>query len=160
MRTGIGYDIHGLKPGEDFILGGEKIDYEKGLAGHSDADVLVHSVCDALLGATGLGDIGKHFPDTSEKYEDISSLILLEKINQKLKDIDYEVNNIDVTLICERPKLEGYISDIIDNISGTLGIPEYDINIKITTKEGFGPEGQGKAVSCISVVTVIPVPGV
>ncbi len=158
MRTGIGYDIHGLQSGEDFILGGIKIDYSKGLVGHSDADVLSHSIGDAILGATGQGDIGKHFPDTSKEYKNISSLILLQNINEKIISVNYEINNIDSTVICESPRLKKYIPVMEQKLAQTLEIPDYDINLKATTNEGFGVEGQKRAVSCISVVTVISVP--
>ncbi|MGM0441037.1 MAG: 2-C-methyl-D-erythritol 2,4-cyclodiphosphate synthase [Elusimicrobiota bacterium] len=159
MRTGIGYDIHGLEEGEELILGGVKIDYSKGLVGHSDADVLSHAVADALLGAAGLEDIGKHFPDTAEKYKDISSLKLLKKVKEKIETVNYEVNNIDITLICERPRLDKYTPDMVENIASALEVPDYDINVKVTTNEGFGAVGHKKAISCLSVVTIIPVPG-
>ena len=159
MRTGIGYDLHILGEGETLVLGGVKIDFRKGLVGHSDADVPVHALCDALLGAAALGDIGKHFPDTDKEYRNISSITLLEEVNRKLKDEKYEVNNIDITIVCEEPNLSSYIDKMRGNMSAALIIPKNDISIKVTTNEGVGPEGRGEAISATAVVTIIPTAG-
>jgi 2-C-methyl-D-erythritol 2,4-cyclodiphosphate synthase len=158
MRTGIGYDIHRLVSGRDLIIGGVKIEYNMGLAGHSDADVVVHAVCDALLGAASLGDIGRHFPDTDEKYKDISSLELLHRIKEKIREVNYEANNIDITVICEEPKLRDHILNMEENISRTLDIPVHDVNIKATTNEKVDSIGQNEAIAAFAVATIIPSP--
>ncbi|MFH1415241.1 MAG: 2-C-methyl-D-erythritol 2,4-cyclodiphosphate synthase [Elusimicrobiota bacterium] len=155
MRTGIGYDIHRLVKGRKLVLGGIEIDHESGLQGHSDADVVVHSICDAILGAAGLGDIGRHFPDTDDRNKGISSMELLKKVIEK---IDKDINNVDVTVICEKPELASYIKDMQENIAKTIGVPVYDVNIKATTNEGLGSIGKGEAIASISVVTIIPSP--
>ncbi len=159
MRTGIGYDLHVLKKGKKLILGGVEIDFEKGLEGHSDADVAVHAVCDALLGAAGLGDIGRHFPDTDEKYRGISSMVLLKEIKEKLKENSYEVNNIDLTIVCEKPELSQHIEKMCAAIAGIMDIQVRDVNIKATTNERVGPEGRMEAVSAMAVATIIPTAG-
>ena len=156
MRTGIGYDIHRLVKGRKLFLGGEEIEYTKGLEGNSDADVLLHSVCDAMLGAASLGDIGRHFPDTGDEYTGISSMFLLESVAVKIKDEGFEVNNLDITLICEKPNISGYIEKMRENISGALRIPAHDVNIKATTNEKMGPVGKGEAIASLAVVTIIP----
>jgi 2-C-methyl-D-erythritol 2,4-cyclodiphosphate synthase len=158
MRTGIGYDIHGLVKNRKLVLGGVEIDFELGLAGHSDADVVIHSICDAILGAGALGDIGKHFPDTDEKYKDVSSLKLLCEVKEKINNINYGVNNIDVTIICEKPKLLDYIEQMRKELSSALDVPTGDINIKATTNEKFGSIGKGEAIAAVSVATIIPIP--
>ncbi len=154
MRTGIGYDIHKLVKGRALILGGVKIKYEKGLMGHSDADVVIHSICDALLGAASLGDIGKHFPPTDEKYKNIFSLELLKNVHKKIKEKNYEVNNIDVTIICESPTLSDWTKSMCQNISNALNVTEENISIKATTNEGLGAIGKGKAISAFAVATI------
>ncbi|MFW6134505.1 MAG: 2-C-methyl-D-erythritol 2,4-cyclodiphosphate synthase [Elusimicrobiota bacterium] len=156
MRTGIGYDIHKFIKGEELILGGVKIDYKKGLQGHSDADVLVHSLCDALLGAAALGDIGTLFPDTDEKYKDANSLDLLKEVIKRIGNKKYEVNNIDSTLICETPNLNKYRKEMIKNLSDIINIPLYDINIKFTTNEGLDSLGKGESIACLAVATLVP----
>lgn len=151
MRIGSGYDVHKLVEGRDLILGGVKLPYEKGLLGHSDADVLVHAIMDALLGAAGLGDIGKHFPDTDETYKGASSIDLLKKVKTLLEDKLYMVENIDATVIAQRPKLAPYIPEMVKNIAEALGIEEDRVNVKATTEEGLGFTGEGLGISANAV---------
>lgn len=152
MRIGHGIDFHRLCEGRDLILGGEKIDYEKGLLGHSDADVLVHAVCDALLGAAALGDIGRHFPDSDEKYKGISSLKLLGEVKNKLSG--YEIQNIDATVIAQAPKLSPHIDKMRLNIAGVLDIDVNKINIKATTTEGMGYCGRSEGIEAHAVCLI------
>ncbi len=151
MRIGHGYDVHRLEEGRDLILGGVKIEYEKGLLGHSDADVLLHAVSDALLGAAGLGDIGRHFPDTDPQYKGADSLKLLEIVGQKVYAAGYRVSNIDVTMIAQKPKLKDYISQMEGNIASALGIAPDRVNVKATTEEKLGFTGTGEGMSCHAV---------
>lgn len=151
MRIGHGYDVHRLVEGRDLILGGVKIDYEKGLLGHSDADVLLHAVSDALLGAAGLGDIGKHFPDTDPVYKGADSLKLLEIVGQKVRGAGYRVSNIDVTMIAQRPKLKDFIPRMEENIAGALEIAPDRVNVKATTEEKLGFTGTGEGMACHAV---------
>ena len=151
MRIGHGYDVHKLVEGRDLILGGVKIDYEKGLLGHSDADVLLHAVSDALLGAAGLGDIGKHFPDTDPQYKGADSLVLLQVVAQRVKEAGYRVSNIDVTMIAQRPKLKDHIPQMVLNIAGAVGIGADRVNVKATTEEKLGFTGEGLGMSCHAV---------
>ena len=151
MRIGHGYDVHRLVEGRDLILGGVKIDYEKGLLGHSDADVLLHAVSDALLGAAGLGDIGKHFPDTDPQYKGADSLVLLTVVAQRVKEAGYRVSNIDVTMIAQRPKLKDHIPQMVLNIAGAVGIEPNRVNVKATTEEKLGFTGEGLGMSCHAV---------
>lgn len=151
MRIGQGYDAHRLEKGLGLILGGVEIDYEYGLIGHSDADVLVHAVIDALLGAMGLGDIGRHFPDSDERYSGISSLMLLREVAALIEDGGYLVINIDTTIVAERPKLVSYLPRMVENIAMTLGIPENRVNIKATTEEGMGFTGEGTGISAHAI---------
>ena len=151
MRIGHGYDVHRLVEGRDLILGGVKIDYEKGLDGHSDADVLLHAVSDALLGAAGLGDIGRHFPDTDPKYKGADSLVLLQVVAQRVKEAGYRVSNIDVTMIAQRPKLMPHIPQMVVNIAGAVGIAPDRVNVKATTEEKLGFTGSGEGMSCHAV---------
>ena len=151
MRIGHGYDVHRLVEGRDLILGGVKIDYEKGLLGHSDADVLLHAVSDALLGAAGLGDIGRHFPDTDPKYKGADSLLLLKEVVRKVSDAGYRVSNIDVTMIAQRPKLKDHIPQMVLNIAGAVGIAPDRVNVKATTEEKLGFTGAGEGMSCHAV---------
>ena len=151
MRIGHGYDVHKLVPDRDLILGGVKIDYELGLLGHSDADVLLHAVSDALLGAAGLGDIGKHFPDTDPKYKGADSLKLLENVAEKVKNAGYRVSNIDVTMIAQRPKLAPHIPQMVLNIAAAVGITPDRVNVKATTEEKLGFTGEGLGMSCHAV---------
>ena len=152
MRVGLGYDVHRLVEGRDLILGGVKIPYEKGLLGHSDADVLLHALTDALLGAAALGDIGRHFPDTDERYRGISSLILLEKAYTLVKERGYSLGNADMVLILQKPKLKEYIPSMEENIAGALSCEKERISVKATTEEGLGFTGQGEGVSAKAIV--------
>lgn len=151
MRIGHGYDVHQLTAGRKLILGGVEIPFELGLEGHSDADVLLHAVMDALLGAAGLGDIGQHFPDTDPRYEGISSLKLLALVREKLYWAGYEVGNVDVTMIAQRPKLRDYISQMEENIAEVLGVEGEQINVKATTEEHLGFTGTGEGMACHAV---------
>lgn len=151
MRIGHGYDVHRLVPGRDLILGGVKIPYERGLDGHSDADVLLHAVMDALLGAAALRDIGYHFPDTDPAYKGANSLELLKTVGQKLTAAGYRVGNIDVTMIAQRPKLKEYIPTMAQNIAAALGIGAGQVNVKATTEEHLGFTGTGEGMSCHAV---------
>ena len=151
MRIGHGYDVHKLVPGRALILGGVQIPYEKGLLGHSDADVLLHAVSDALLGAAGLGDIGKHFPDTDPQYKDADSLKLLQEVGKKVTIAGYRVSNIDVTMIAQRPKLRPYIETMEQNIAAALGIDQSRVNVKATTEEGLGFTGTMEGMACHAV---------
>lgn len=151
MRIGHGYDVHKLVEGRDLILGGVKIPYEKGLLGHSDADVLLHAVSDALLGAAGLGDIGVHFPDTDPKYKGADSLLLLQTVGQKVKAQGYRISNIDVTMIAQRPKLKDYIPQMVRNIARVLELEPGRVNVKATTEEKLGFTGEGLGMSCHAV---------
>lgn len=146
MRIGMGYDVHRLTEGRDLIMGGVRIPYEKGLLGHSDADVLLHAVMDALLGAAALGDIGKHFPDTDPAYKGISSLKLLEQVGGLIEDKLYVIGNIDATIIAQRPKMAPYIDKMRENIAEALHIEKDQINIKATTEEGLGFTGSGEGI--------------
>ena len=151
MRIGHGYDVHKLVECRDLILGGVKIEYEKGLLGHSDADVLLHAVSDALLGAAGLGDIGRHFPDTDPQYKGADSLVLLQVVAQRVKEAGYRVSNIDVTMIAQRPKLKDHIPQMVLNIAGAVGIAPNRVNVKATTEEKLGFTGTGEGMSCHAV---------
>ena len=151
MRIGHGYDVHRLVEGRDLILGGVKIDYEKGLLGHSDADVLLHAVSDALWGAAGLGDIGKHFPDTDPQYKGADSLMLLRVVAQRVQEAGYRVSNIDVTMIAQRPKLMHHIPQMVVNIADAVGIDASRVNVKATTEEKLGFTGTGEGMSCHAV---------
>ena len=151
MRIGHGYDVHRLVPGRKLILGGVQIPWEKGLLGHSDADVLVHAVMDALLGAAGLGDIGQHFPDTSPQYAGISSMKLLALVREKLFWAGFDVGNVDATVIAQRPKLRDYILQMEENIADTLGVDREQINVKATTEEHLGFTGDSSGMACHAV---------
>ena len=151
MRIGQGYDVHRLSEGRRLIIGGVDIPYEKGLLGHSDADVLLHAVMDALLGAAALGDIGRHFPDTDEKYKGISSMELLRHVAVLLQENGFLVENIDATVIAQRPKLFPYREQMVTNIASALGIEENQVNIKATTEEGLGFTGAGEGIAAQAV---------
>jgi len=153
-RIGFGFDVHQLTAGRKLILGGVVIPFEKGLLGHSDADVLLHAICDALLGAAALGDIGKHFPDTDPLYKGISSITLLKHVIELLKQHGYEIGNIDVTVVLERPKIAPYVDSMKKNISESLGIRENQISIKATTNEGMGFIGVGEGAVAYAVATI------
>ena len=151
MRIGHGYDVHRVTAGRPLILGGVEIPFELGLEGHSDADVLLHALMDALLGAAGLRDIGQHFPDTDPRYKGISSRKLLALVGEKLYWAGYEVCNVDVTMIAQRPKLRGYISQMEENIADTLGLDPEQVNVKATTEEALGLELAGEGMASHAV---------
>lgn len=152
MRIGQGYDVHRLVEDRDLFLCGEKIEYELGLLGHSDADVALHALCDALLGACALGDIGKHFPDTDPAYKGISSMLLLKHVYGLVKEKGLSLQNADVTIIAQRPKLLGYIPKMRENVASALEVDIDAINIKATTTEKLGFEGRGEGISAMAVV--------
>ncbi len=154
MRVGLGYDVHKLVEGRDLILGGVKIPYEKGLLGHSDADVLLHAISDALLGAAALGDIGKHFPDTSDEFKGISSLVLLERVGKLLEEKLYFIENIDATIIAQQPKMRPFIAEMEANIAKTLRLDVSQVNIKATTEEGLGFTGSGEGISAQAICSL------
>ena len=154
MRIGHGYDVHRLVEGRDLILGGVKIPYALGLDGHSDADVLLHAVMDALLGAAALRDIGYHFPDTDPAYKGADSRALLRAVGRKLADAGYRVGNIDVTMIAQKPKLKEYIPQMMENIASDLGIGPDQVNVKATTEEKLGFTGDGSGMSCHAVCLI------
>ncbi len=154
MRIGMGYDVHKLVEGRDLIIGGVTIPYEKGLLGHSDADVLLHAISDALLGAAALGDIGKHFPDTDPAYKGISSIILLEKVGQLLEENQFLIENIDATIIAQAPKMRPYIDTMRENIAKALRIEVEQVNVKATTEEGLGFTGEGLGISSQAICMV------
>lgn len=154
MRVGLGYDVHKLVEGRDLIIGGVQIPYEKGLLGHSDADVLLHAIMDALLGAAALGDIGKHFPDTDPKYKGISSIKLLEYVRELIDDELFVVGNIDATIIAQRPKMAPYIEQMKKNVADALAIEVSQVNIKATTEEGLGFTGSGEGISAQAIASL------
>lgn len=147
MRIGMGYDVHKLVEDRELIMGGVTIPYEKGLLGHSDADVLLHAIMDALLGAAALGDIGKHFPDTDPAYKGISSVLLLKKVGELLEEEGFLIENIDATIIAQAPKMRPYIDTMRENIAKALGIDVMQVNVKATTEEGLGFTGAGLGIS-------------
>lgn len=151
MRIGLGYDVHKLVENRDLILGGVIIPHEKGLLGHSDADVLLHAIMDAILGALALGDIGKHFPDTDEKYKGISSIKLLKEVNNLIKTKGYKVSNLDSIIIAQKPKMAPYIAEMRKNIAEALDISIDDVSVKATTEEGLGFTGTCEGISSQSV---------
>ena len=154
MRIGFGYDSHRLVEGRKLVIGGMEIHHEKGLLGHSDADVLVHAICDAIIGAIGAGDMGKHFPDTDPAYMGISSLILLQQVGVMAEEKGFRVNNIDSTVILERPKLLGYTYEMASNIANVLNISVDVVNVKAKTNEGMGFLGRDEGIVAFAVVTV------
>ena len=151
MRIGHGYDVHRLVEGRDLILGGVKIDFELGLLGHSDADVLLHAVSDALLGAAGLGDIGRHFPDTDPKYKGADSRVLLRHVVKLVREEGFRISNVDVTMIAQKPKLKDHIPQMVKNIAADLEIPESRVNVKATTEEKLGFTGSMEGLRCHAV---------
>ncbi|MDD6214784.1 MAG: 2-C-methyl-D-erythritol 2,4-cyclodiphosphate synthase [Firmicutes bacterium] len=152
MRIGQGYDVHRLTKDRALYLCGEKIEYEMGLLGHSDADVALHALCDALLGAAALGDIGKYFPDTDDKYKDISSVLLLREVCALVRKSGYEIENADVTIVAQRPKILNYIPKMRENTANAMGIDVSCVSIKATTTEKLGFEGRGEGISAMAVV--------
>ena len=155
IRVGHGYDVHALVEGRDLILGGVKIEHHKGLAGHSDADVLIHAICDALLGAAALGDIGKHFPDTDAQFKNIDSRILLRHIRELLEGEGYQVSNVDATVIAQAPKLAGYIPKMVEYLADDLRVGKNQVNVKATTTEklGFIGKEEGIAVEAVALIS-------
>ena len=154
MRVGMGYDVHRLSVGRKLIIGGVEIPYEKGLLGHSDADVLLHAIMDALLGSAALGDIGKHFPDTDPAYAGISSLRLLEHVGKLLDENGYVIENIDATIIAQKPKMRPYIDQMRENIAEVLQVDVNQVNVKATTEEGLGFTGTGEGISSQAICAV------
>jgi 2-C-methyl-D-erythritol 2,4-cyclodiphosphate synthase len=154
IRTGIGYDIHPLESGRKLVLGGVEIPFEKGLGGWSDADVLTHAVIDALLGAAALGDIGRHFPPGEAEFKDISSLAMLKKVKQMLKDNGWKAGNIDATVIAEKPKLMSYTDRMRENLGNTLGIGADCISVKASTTNGIGPVAQGEGIAALATALI------
>ena len=151
MRIGFGFDVHQLQAGEEFWLGGVRIPHEKGAVGHSDADVMVHAICEALLGAANLGDIGKHFPDTSAEFRKIDSKILLKKVCELIRNKKWEIGNIDVTLCLQRPKIAPFLDDMNEVLCGVMSIHQDDLSIKATTTEKLGYVGREEGISCYAV---------
>ena len=154
MRVGMGYDVHRLVEDRKLIIGGVEIPYEKGLLGHSDADVLLHAIMDALLGAAALGDIGKHFPDNDDRYKGISSLELLRQVGKLLDEKNYVIENIDATIIAQKPKMRPYIDEMRKNIADTLKLDIDRVNVKATTEEGLGFTGPGEGISSQAVCSL------
>lgn len=154
LRIGTGYDVHRLVEGRKLIMGGVAIPFEKGLLGHSDADALLHAVCDALLGAAGLGDIGRHFPDSDQRYQGISSLQLLREVARLLEGSGFRVNNIDATIVAERPKMSPHIPAMVVNIAGATAVEPAAVNVKATTTEGLGFTGTGDGIAAYAVCTI------
>ncbi len=154
MRVGTGYDVHSLAEGHSLILGGIEIPYDRGLSGHSDADVLVHAVMDALLGAVGKGDIGRHFPDSDESYRGISSLVLLQRVMEMVTSEGFTVVNVDTVVIAQKPKLAPYIPQMISKIAPVLEVEPSRVNIKATTTEGLGSLGRGEGIAAQAVALV------
>ena len=158
MRVGIGYDLHRLVPNRKLILGGVEIPHTLGLLGHSDADVVTHAIIDAILGAVALGDIGSHFPDTDPAYEGINSLVLLRKVNAKVESQGYVVQNVDSTIIAQRPKLAPHIPEMRRRLATALGLAEKEVNVKATTSEGIGVVGREEAIAAQAVVCLVERP--
>lgn len=154
MRIGHGYDVHRLVEGRKLIIGGVEISYDKGLLGHSDADVLLHAISDALLGAAALGDIGKHFPDSDEKYKGADSLVLLCEVAKILNENGYSVGNVDATVIAQKPKLASYVLKMRENIASALGIDVGNVSVKATTEEGLGFTGNGEGIAAHAVCLI------
>ena len=154
FRIGHGYDVHKLEEGKKFVIGGIEIDHHKGAVGHSDADVVIHVICDALLGALSLGDIGKHFPDTDDKYKGIDSKILLQKVMKLIQEEKYQISNVDVTILLQKPKLRNYIDSMRDILSNIMEINKSQISVKATTTEGLGFVGreEGVAAHCVCIL--------
>lgn len=157
MRIGLGYDVHKLVDNRELIIGSVNIPYEKGLLGHSDADVLLHAICDSLLGAAALRDIGKHFPDTDERFKGISSLTLLKEVGILIKNKGYKIGNIDATIIAQKPKMLPYIETMRKNIARTLEIDIDQINVKATTEEGLGFTGSGEGIAANSIAMLFSI---
>ncbi len=159
MRIGFGYDVHCLTEGRRLTLGGVEIPFEKGLEGHSDADVLLHAICDGLLGAMGEGDIGQHFPNTDPRFKDISSLKLLQAVALKMAGLNFAVENVDSTVVAEKPRIGPYIPRMVEEIARVLDISPGQVNVKATTSEGLGFIGEGKGIAAYAVVLLKEVTG-
>lgn len=155
IRVGLGIDFHRFAPGRRLILGGVEVPYERGLTGHSDADVLSHAICDALLGAAGLGDIGQHFPDTDPKFKGISSLLLLREVGEMVRARNHRINNIDATIVAQEPRLAPYLPAMADQLAAALQIDRGMINIKATTPEGLGALGRGEGMAAYAIATLL-----
>jgi 2-C-methyl-D-erythritol 2,4-cyclodiphosphate synthase len=153
-RIGTGYDVHRLVGGRKLMIGGVDIPYDKGLLGHSDADVLLHAICDAMLGAAGLGDIGRHFPDSAPLYKDISSLMLLEEVRRLLAEAGFRVNNVDATIVAENPKMAPHIPAMVANIAAAIKVDRSAINVKATTTEGLGFAGRDEGIAAYAVALI------
>lgn len=154
MRVGFGYDVHRLTEDRKLILGGVEIPYEKGLLGHSDADVLIHAIMDSLLGAAALGDIGKHFPDTDDSYKDADSIMLLKEVKKLLDEKNFKINNIDATITAQKPRLAEFIPMMIKHICNALNLKKDAVNVKATTTEKLGFEGRGEGISAYAVCSI------
>ena len=152
MRVGHGYDVHAFAEGRDLYLCGEKVEHEKGLLGHSDADVALHALCDALLGAAALGDIGRHFPDNDPKYKGISSILLLRDVCKKVREKGFEIENADITIVAQKPKLAPYIEAMQKNVADAMEVDIEQVNVKATTTEKLGFEGRCEGISSMAVV--------
>ena len=157
MRVGMGYDVHKLVEGRKLIMGGVEIPYERGLLGHSDADVILHAMMDALLGAAALGDIGKHFPDNDDRYKGISSIELLKQVGKLIDDNNYIIENIDGTIVAQEPKMRPYIDDMRKNIADALGLDINQVNVKATTEEGLGFTGSCEGISSQAIASISPI---
>lgn len=154
MRIGQGFDVHALVEGRRLIIGGVEIPFEKGLMGHSDADVLLHAICDALIGAAGLGDIGRHFPDTDSDFENIDSRILLRKVGGLVRDAGYRIVNIDATIVAQKPRMAPHVPLMVERIAADLGMSEKDVNVKAKTTEHLGFAGRGEGIAAEAVVLI------
>lgn len=154
MRVGFGYDVHSFTPGRPLILGGIQIPYRFGLKGHSDADVLIHAICDALLGATAQGDIGRHFPDTDPQYKDIKSTLLLKRVMIKMREDGFFPINIDATIVAQKPKLHSFISRMVKEIAKVMEMDRTKVNVKATTTEGLGFTGRGEGIAAYAIAMV------
>lgn len=155
MRVGIGYDVHKLVEGRPLVLGGVVVPSPVGLMGHSDADVLLHALMDAMLGGAGLGDIGRHFPDTDPRFKDVSSVVLMERVVELLKDHGWRVGNVDVTVAAERPKLAPHVPAMVEKIARTLQVPDHVVNVKATTSEGLGFVGTGEGMAAHAIALLL-----
>jgi 2-C-methyl-D-erythritol 2,4-cyclodiphosphate synthase len=156
MRIGQGFDVHALVRGRKLVIGGVAIPFEKGLAGHSDADVLIHAVCDALLGAAALGDIGRHFPDTDSRYKDADSRALLREVGKKIRDAGFSIANLDATILAEAPKMAPHIPAMVENLAADLEIRPGQVNVKAKTAERLGAIGRGEGIAAEAIALLVP----
>jgi 2-C-methyl-D-erythritol 2,4-cyclodiphosphate synthase len=154
LKIGQGFDVHALAAGRELIIGGVRIPFEKGLLGHSDADVLLHAICDALLGAAALGDIGRHFPDSDPRYRGIDSRRLLREVAAKVRGLGYSIANVDATIIAQAPRMAPHIPLMVENVAQDLGVPAGDVNIKATTTEGLGFTGRGEGIAAQAIALI------